>query len=183
MMRFGGAQFATIAVSRMAAACAVLLLPALLMTGFTAAQNSTTLNPNFPVVDGQIQVDKRWSVKISRKSNRRIEDGSLVIWRPGFTIWIDVVNHNGKQSARENLNQIRKHVSSGAFGVEEESDGGLLRLAYRLNEPAKDKRVAAFYCFAVTRSGHIQMAVYFDDEKDLPEARAVWRSLKEKTAP
>jgi lipopolysaccharide/colanic/teichoic acid biosynthesis glycosyltransferase len=31
-----------------------------------------------------------WALVLPEKFNRRIEDGSMVFWRPGLTVWINV---------------------------------------------------------------------------------------------
>lgn len=63
--------------------------------------------------------------------------------------------------------------------AEKRYDDNILRYAYRLDEDEGDERVAAFYCFAFGESGHVLMAIYFDDEKDVKWAEMIWRSLKE----
>jgi len=42
--------------------------------------------------------------------------------------------------------------------------------------------VAAFYGFVVGANGHIQLAIYFDDEQDKDLAREIWLSVTEGAA-
>jgi len=111
--------------------------------------------------------------------NRRIEEGDLVIWRPGFTIWISALNNDKNRSKEERLAWLRAEMSHDAFDVEQVSDEGVLRFAYRLNEESEDQRVAAFCAFAIGASGHVQLAIYLDDEGDVELAKEVWLSVKE----
>ena len=48
------------------------------------------LHPDFPVIEGRYKMTEVWGISLDQKHNRRVEKGSLVIWRPGFTIWINV---------------------------------------------------------------------------------------------
>ena len=119
-----------------------------------------------------------WSVTLEQKYNRRLEDGSLVLWRPGVTIWTLVWNLKDGETTTDRYGALKKDVSPEAQDLLEEVDGLVLRLAYRLRERSQDNRQPAFYCFAVGPSGHAQMAIYFDDPSELKTAQAVWRSLK-----
>ena len=73
-------------------------------------------------------------------------------------------------------------MSPDASDIEEVSADGLLHLAYRLNEESEDQRVAGFYCFVVGASAHVQLAIYFDDEGDVEEAKEIWLNVKEELA-
>lgn len=119
-----------------------------------------------------------WAVTLDQKYNRRIEGGSLVIWRPGFTIWTNVWNAKEGETPEQNLEMLKKDISAKATDVTEEKQGNILMLSYRLDEASEDKRRPAFHGFAVGPSGHVQIAIYFDDEKDLATARQIFKSLK-----
>lgn len=133
----------------------------------------------FPTVEGNYQMTKDWSVFLPQKFKRRFEDDQLVLWRPGFTLWIAVWGNDKDQSAEERLARVKRDMSKEGFDLEEKREGALLRFAYRLKEDAPDKRVPAYYCFAIGRSGHVQMAIYFDDEATLSQARAICWSVAE----
>lgn len=122
---------------------------------------------------------REWSIQLRQPFNRRFEDDSLVLWRPGMTAWIIVWSNNLLQTATTRLARIRRDMSQGAFDLDEFTHRDVIYFAYRLEEPSDDARVAAFCSFAVGTTGHVQMSVYFDDEADLPRARDLWRSLRE----
>lgn len=136
-------------------------------------------HPTFPVVKGKYQLTKEWSITLPKKFHRRFEEGNLVLWRPGFTMWIAVWGNDHGQSAEERFAQLRDSVSPDAFDVEEVTSGEVVRLGYRLDEASDDGRAAAFYGFAVGFDGHVQIAIYFDREGDLNLAKGIWRSLGE----
>jgi hypothetical protein len=87
------------------------------------------LNPNYPVVEGRYPLTKDWSIVLPGPFNRRIEDGELCIWRPGFTVWLVAWNNDDEESAAERLSWLRETSSPDAFGVIEEESNGLARLS------------------------------------------------------
>jgi hypothetical protein len=133
---------------------------------------------DFPLVQGDYQLTKDWAMSFREPVRRRFEDGAMIFWRPGFTVLVTVWNDPTDQAERRK--QLEADASPQRYDLVEESDGGLLRFSYRLDEPAEDRRRPAFYGFVVGARSSVQIAVYFDDEKDLAEAAAVWRSLVER---
>lgn len=149
-----------------------------LFSGFANAQvPKKMLHPKFPVIEGKYQMTDNWAITLDQKHNRRFEDGSMVIWRPGFTIWAVVWNLKEGEKAEDRFKILKKDVSKDATDVVENAEGMPLRLTYRLKEGSEDSRQPAFYGFAVSSSGHVQMAIYFDDAKDLKSAQTIFASL------
>jgi len=132
---------------------------------------------DFPLIDGHYKMTEEWSIFLPQPVHRRVEDGSLVLWRPGLTLWINMWGNDTKETADEQLARIRSDRSPDCFNEIYEEEDGLLRLSYRLQEDTSDERVAAFYGFVVGVSGHVQMAVYFDEEDTLQLAEGLWRSV------
>jgi hypothetical protein len=137
------------------------------------------LHPEFPVVEGRYQMTPDWAVTLPRQFNRRIEDGSLVFWRSGITTWTVVWNNDKSESQYERLEWLRGDTSSDAFEAESVTEGDVTRYSYRLTEDRDDGVVHALYGFAIGVDGHVQMAIYLDDEADLETAREICRSLDE----
>ena len=149
------------------------------------SQENATLDPEFPVVEGEYQITKEWSVTLPGKFNRRGEEGTLgtVIWRPGFTIRLSVMDNVMNESKEVRLKSMRERSSmSHSFDVEEVSDEDLLRLAYWLCEEPDMQRVAAFSGVVFGSSGDVHLAINFDAEDDKELARQIWLSVKEKSA-
>lgn len=135
-------------------------------------------HPDYPVVEGNHQITEDWFVFLPGKFSRRIEDGSLVLWRSGFTIWMNVWNNAKNETAKERRDDVVKRASKDRYN-EEFIDRDFLYYSYRLAEDEGDNRMAAFYCFAFGIAGEVQMAIYFDKEEDLKWAKQIWQSLKE----
>jgi hypothetical protein len=109
---------------------------------------------------------------------RRFEDDSLVLWRKGLTIWTIVWENDDDRTQPETLEWLRENTSENAFDLCVEKDRGLTRFSYRLNEDRDGTTVFALYVFAIADIGHVQMAIYFDDENDLDEALSIGKSLE-----
>lgn len=120
-----------------------------------------------------------WAVTLSQPFNRRTEDGSQVFWRPGITVWTVVWNNDKAQSQQERLEWLRGETSPDAFDAQSITDGDVIRYSYRLTERREEGVVHALYGFAIGVNGHVQIAIYFDDETDLETARAICESLDE----
>ena len=119
-----------------------------------------------------------WSISLGGQFNRRTEDGSLVFWRKGLTIWIIVWKNDNGQTVTHRMTRIRGDVSLAAYDILEEQHGSTSGLAYRLLEDAEDERAPAFHGFSVADVGHVQLAVYFNDETAVASAKAIWRSIR-----
>lgn len=135
------------------------------------------LHPDFPVVDGQHQLTAEWAITLDGPFNRRIEDGDLVLWRPGLTVWIAIWNNDEGASIGERLAELKAHQSPDASAVEQHEAGAVVFHSYRLAEESDDERLPALYGYAFADCSHVQMAVYFDEEEALPAARALHRGL------
>lgn len=140
------------------------------------------LHPDFPIIEGRYQMTKEWSVTLPEKFNRRIEDGDLVIWRPGVTLWIAVWGNDKNESANVRLKTIRDGISPKAFDIQTSQKSHILHLSYRLKEGKDQGAVPAYYCFAVGDTGHVQMAIYLDSEQDAKSAQTICGSLSENNA-
>lgn len=137
------------------------------------------LHPDYPVIEGRYQMTREWSVFLPEKFNRRIEDDNLVIWKPGFTMWIIIWDNDESESAEDRLEWLKEDTSPEVFDVTMETFEGGIRFSYRLKEDSQDERQPAFYCFVIGESGHVQVAMYLDSPDEITMAEDIWRSLSE----
>lgn len=141
------------------------------------------LHPNFPVVEGTYQFTKSWSVALPEKFNRRIEEGDLVLWKPGFTMFLTVWNNDQQLNFDDFFRSIVMDISPDAFDVKTEISSNIKLFSYRLIEETEDNRAPAFYCFAVSERDYVQTAMYFDSESDVLNAIKIWKSFNFGEAP
>jgi hypothetical protein len=122
----------------------------------------------FPYLLGRVSLsaNQAWSMHLPIVFKMRIEDGQMVLWRPGFTIFLSIWNNDHGETTRDRLEHFKAHAADSAYDLREGESEDFLRFSYRLSEESEDERVAAFYCFVFGDNGHVQLSMYFDDEPD-----------------
>lgn len=124
------------------------------------------------------QISDDWWIGIDETYRTRVDDGSLVIWRPERTIWINIWNDHEGPTRRERLDRRIADRHASADDLYRTEDGGVLRFGYLLGEPEEGggERLG-LYSYTVAASSTVQMACYFDLKDDLAWATAVSKSL------
>lgn len=92
-----------------------------------------------------------------------------------MTAWISVWGNKDKESEDVWLNGVAGRKSPEATSAEVVRKNGVLYYSYRLAEP--DKKASALYCFARGKVSYVQMAIYFDAEKQSVVAKQICASL------
>ena len=136
-----------------------------------------TLHPDFPVVSGDYRLSEDWALTLPVEMNRRMEDQHLVLWRPGFTVWMSLWKNCYGESIQERLQRLQLDTSTDAFGASVWADGTHARYSYRLDEDRQEGVVYALYGFALKEDGHLQIAIEVDREADLADAESLFNSL------
>ena len=132
---------------------------------------STDLHPDFPVVSGDYAMSKGWRIELDQDFNRRIDEGSLVLWRPELTFWINIWNSDGKAAVDDVLRRLLADASPQRSDEQIDSTGVMARLTYELAEDDAEREQSAdrsINGFVIYRAGYVQIAAYYDT----PEARA-----------
>lgn len=134
------------------------------------------LNPDFPVVSGDYLLTRGWRIALPEPFNRRIEDDSLVLWKPELTFWINVWNNDGHASVDELLASIVAHANPARTREKIERGEALARLTYELAEedaeqPGAMQESINGYVFAA--AGYVQISAYWES----PEAQALARTI------
>jgi len=129
--------------------------------------------PGFPIVEGKHALTRSWALTLPAPFARRIEDGSLVLWRPGITLWIAAFNNDPGTSQAARLASTKGVMSPDASDVREDTAGGVTRLTYRL----VDDGVKTVTAIVIRDEGHLQASIYFDEEADAATALAIARSI------
>lgn len=132
------------------------------------------LHPQFPVVSGDVPLTHLWQLSLPQPCNRRVEDGSLVLWRPRFTVWLSAYGSEDGMGIAERLERDRRQAAPVAYDFREGEAAGVSRLRYRLDEDGR----MALYAFAHAEDGQIMAAIYFAEAAQLAEAEAIADSLR-----
>lgn len=122
-------------------------------------------------------VSETWSVTLPGRFQRRIEGTSLVLWRSGLTVWVDSFATHDEPAASVAA-RVREMVPPNAVDLFEEDDATSWRCAYRIVEPALDRRRPALQGLVVAAGSFASLSIYFDDERERARAVAIWRSLR-----
>jgi hypothetical protein len=120
------------------------------------------------------------SIHLPEKFARRVEDGSLVLWRPGATIWLTAWGNDRGESQVQRLKWIKKDASPERFSESETRADGVTRFNYRLREEGEDGSVESLSAYIINDDGHLQMTVYFDDPADEATAQSLAESVAER---
>lgn len=129
-----------------------------------------------PIEDGKVKITENWSFDIESRLLRRLENSSLVVWKPGLTIWMNAYNANDLTIEQRVENVISKR-STGAFDIKESKGGELIKLGYRLVEEGEEGEQPSAYIFGFTEKYEVHLTIYFDDEKYLKDIEEVFDSL------
>jgi hypothetical protein len=138
------------------------------------------MSPRFPTVTGDLRLTKDWALSLPDRFARRVEDGSMVIWRPSLTFWINVWKNERGDSGEERLAWIREDASASRTEERVSREPDLIRLTYELEESDEGEK----HCFrtlsgyVIADPSHLQIAAYCDDASALDIAYSVPASVR-----
>ncbi len=115
---------------------------------------STDLHPDYPVVTGDYLLAKGWRVTLRDAFNRRIDDGSLVLWRPDLTFWFNIWNNDGQTSVDAVLERLLADASAERSEEQIEQSAAMARLSYALPDEING--------FVIVPAGYLQVSAYYD---------------------
>ena len=125
-----------------------------------------SLHPDFPVVEGRFRLTREWELDLPGQFNRRMENGDMVLWRPGLTFWIAVWGPEADKTPEETLAWILEDASQDRIDEKVDRTGDLIRLTYRLQEEDPERTPANYTSisgYVIAPSGHVQITAYSDD--------------------
>jgi hypothetical protein len=134
---------------------------------------------SFPLLIGRVGLSGEVSVHLPRAFKQRFEDRQMVLWRPGFTIWLSLWDNPRGESVEQRKAGFAAAASPDKFDEIEAAEEERLYYSYRLAEHAADNRAAAFYGFAFYDTGSLHLSMYFDREVDVELAQAILRSAND----
>jgi hypothetical protein len=148
------------------------------------AKPAPGLHPKFLVIEGDHPLTDGWMLTLPGRFNRRIEDHSLVIWRPGLTFWINVWGNDKKESSDARRAWILADANPKRRREQTERIGTLVRLTYELTEEAPEHsppRYTSISGYMIGPAGHVQISAYCDDPDALATGYQVIRSVRRVT--
>lgn len=107
---------------------------------------------------------------------RRLDEGSLILWRPGFTVYLDGLTAPTDLPATDWLEGLRSDAIPGRTD-EATVEGPLTSFCYRLVEVGPQRELAGWYGFARVGAAVLHYVGYFDDEAGEALAKSFWDSV------
>jgi len=157
------------------------ILVLLTFLSFSAfAEKTMSLHPDFPIIEGEYQITKTWSISLDQKYNRRIEDGSMVIWRPGVTVWLIAWGNDDNKSIQERINNTKIDISNKAYNYLEKIDNNVGKIRYFLKEVENSNSQIGLNGLLFNKNGHLQVSIYYDKSSDESLVKKLFDSIKEK---
>jgi len=132
---------------------------------------------DFPLLIGRIALTPDCSLRLPLAFKQRMEDGDMVLWRPGFTIWLCAWKNDAGETIATRKAHVAATSSRDKFDEREFEEAGRLYYSYRLNEESNDERAPALYAFSFAHDGHLQLSFYFDREMDAELAYDIFTSV------
>ncbi len=126
--------------------------------------------PGFPLVEGEHVLTPAWAIHLPESFARRIENASLVLWRPGLTLWLNVWGNDRGEPQAQRLAAFKSVAAKARFAEREVVANGVTRFAYRLRDDSDHGPVESLNALIFSDEGHLQMSVYFDDPVDETKA-------------
>ncbi len=141
--------------------------------------NQTVLHPDFPVIEGNYFLSKYWTINLPIPLNRRVENDSLVLWRPGLAFWLTQFQNDQNRSPREMVISLVSNRSSEATDYKEFEIGSLYIAQYFLEEENEDKRVFMFNYVIASEESLLLIAAYADDPKVCKMSKQICQTIKQ----
>jgi hypothetical protein len=115
---------------------------------------------------------KNWRLTLPEEFNRRIEDGSLVLWRPELTFWINIWNNDQHATVDELLGKLMAGANPERRQESIKRTDDVIGWTYELAEEVADSDDAACTSvngYIISALGYVQISAYVDT----PEARSL----------
>lgn len=126
----------------------------------------------YPIVEGFYELTEDWGTTLPEPLAKRADGDMLMLWRPGFTVFVTVWGEGEEDvSRKQRLRDIKRECDPDGRVVRNSDNGEMILYAYRLRDITPDGEMETLTAFAVTNRGHIQLVISFDEAKD--EAKAL----------
>jgi len=123
------------------------------------------------------KITREWSFDLDESFRHRIEDGNLIFWKPGRTIYLIVWSRPEGEDKEQTMTWLKSESHPDPLLRKEPASTAILRYGYLLKERDGEHEYFGFYGFAVANTSYVQMSCYFDKETDVEWAEQTWLSL------
>ncbi|APD06482.1 hypothetical protein UJ101_00951 [Flavobacteriaceae bacterium UJ101] len=141
--------------------------------------NQTVLDPDFPIVEGDYFLSKYWSITLPIPFNRRVENDSLVLWKPGLTFWMTQFENHETQSPRE---MVLSLIVDRGNQVEDykEFEIGETFIAQYFQEEVKDSQTIFSYHYVIaSETSMLSVKTYADNQTISKMSKQICQTIKQ----
>jgi len=130
-----------------------------------------------------IPLTENWEITINNLfEHHKEENGDLYFTTGDKSLRLAIWNSekNKSELLKEHEASIKNRDESKTQEVYDFSDSDCVRIGYSIKESDEDKIYDVIYGFTIIEKQMIQIALYFDNEKDKEWAIETWKNIKEK---
>lgn len=122
----------------------------------------------FPQTQGRYPMTDLWSIDLGElEFRRRFEEGSLVLWRPGLTMWSHIYGYPPRAEAAEHQRPPGARVLEAGTG----------RFGYVFLEVEQGQQRWSLQGWVFGPEDQVMMACSFDREEDVELATRLWKGV------
>lgn len=136
--------------------------------------SSATLPPGVAVAQGRVLLSEDWHLDLPTPFWRRREQGSLVLWRPALTLWIDVADHDAA-SASDYAALRLAEVPRRASDLCQTRRDRVVQFSFRLRSASA--RCPALHTLVAGPQSYVRVHAYFDREPEATAASALLETI------
>lgn len=135
----------------------------------------TTGDPT--TADGSLHFGDGWILELPFQTRCREDDDGIVLWVPGFALWIRGFEYPSSMSLEDSLVYVAATVPDDAHERRETRTDELVLVSWRAKDDGRD----VLYVFGLQKERRVELAFFLKREKDLPFAHAIAESLRRST--
>lgn len=135
-------------------------------------------NPDQPVAAGELALSPLWSLTLPEPMHRRREGASLVLWRPGLTLWCSLWDLPAGATPAEYVDRLPAETAAQRFDVRRWRYRNVQYVGYRMSEPGAPAGPPPLYGIAAADAGCLHVVAYFDAEATAREAGTLLASAR-----
>lgn len=128
---------------------------------------------DLPVGPGRVQLGPNWAAVSPDDLLRRVDHGSLVLWRDGLSIWIAVGTAEEPWEVAQEVERVRQRRSPDATAESLTTSGGVTKLVYWLTREGQ----LSLHGVAWAGAECLRAAITIDSDRDQVDAFAFWDSV------
>jgi hypothetical protein len=136
---------------------------------------SANLPPGVAVAQGRVLLSEDWHLELPTPFRRRRERGSLVLWRPALTFWLDVACHDARAPSTFLEGRLAE-LSGKATELRRTERAHMLGCSYRLRSASA--ACPTLHSLIVGPQSYVHVHAYFDRETEAATARAIIESVR-----